>query len=416
MHAVLLKSLAVANSGANCTRLGKEARCCYWGGYNQDKEFSLVSYELYKYFRDHTKGFLRTGGIFGKCESLFGVRRQGHAETAQGYLGEYVSGNYFSMFGIQASAGRTLTPADDQAKAAPAVVMSFRLWQQRYGLDPRVVGSTFDLDEKPFTVVGISPPGFIGDTLRNNPPDFFLPLAAENFGGGGDLNSPDTHWLELIGRLQPDARPSSLQAEMRVALKQWLRSHWGEMSANDRVLFPRQTLFLAPGGAGITAMREEYERWLQILMTVSAFVLLIVCANVANLMLLRGMERRRETSLSMALGARALRLVRRALTESMLLSLIGGAAGLGIAFAGTRLILYFAFPTRGGMAGIPIDAVPSWPVLLFAFGVSLLTGIAFGIAPAWIAAQADPMDALRGASRSTARAGSLPHARCSSFS
>ncbi len=116
---------------------------------------------------------------------------------------------------------------------------------------------------------------------------------------------------------------------MRVELKQWLRSHWGEMSANDRAKFPNQTLYLSPGGAGITSMREQYEHWLQILMMVSGFVLLIVCANVANLMLVRGMERRRQTSLSMALGARASRVVRQALTESILLAFLGGAAGLG---------------------------------------------------------------------------------------
>ena len=195
---------------------------------------------------------------------------------------------------------------------------------------------------------------------------------------------------------------------MRVELKQWLRSHWDEMSANDRARFPEQILFLRPGGAGITSMREEYEHWLQILMMISAFVLLIVCANVANLMLVRGMERRRQISLSMALGAQASRLVRQALTESIWLSLAGGAAGLAIAFAGTRLILHFAFPHVGGLAGVPISASPSMPVLLFAFGVSLVTGVAFGIAPAWMATRVDPIEALRGASRSTARTGSLP--------
>ena len=188
---------------------------------------------------------------------------------------------------------------------------------------------------------------------------------------------------------------------MRVELKQWLRSHWGDMSANDRAQFPDQTLYLSPGGAGITSMREQYEHWLQILMVVSGFVLLIVCANVANLMLVRGMERRQQTSLSMALGARAPRLVRQALTESILLSLLGGAAGLAVAFAGTRLILHFAFPTIGGMAGVPISASPSMPVLLFALGISLITGVAFGIAPAWMATRVDPIEALRGAGRST---------------
>ncbi|MGH9614451.1 MAG: ABC transporter permease, partial [Bryobacteraceae bacterium] len=281
-------------------------------------------------------------------------------------------------------------------------VMSYRLWRQRYGSDPAVIGAAFNLDDKPFTVVGIAPPGFFGDTLRSNPPDFFLPLATE----GDDVNKPDTHWLDLIGRIRPGAAPVSIEAEMRVELKRWLRSHWGEMSANDRANFPKQTLFLSPGGAGITGMREQYEHWLQILMMASGFVLLIVCANVANLLLVRGMERRRQTSLSMALGAQASRLVRQALTESVLLSLLGGAAGLAIAFAGTRLILHFAFPQFNGMASIPIAASPSMPVLLFAFGVSLITGVAFGIAPAWMATRVDPIEALRGASRSTARTGS----------
>lgn len=223
-----------------------------------------------------------------------------------------------------------------------------------------------------------------------------------------DLNKVDTYWLDLIGRARPGAASASIEANMRVELKQWLRSHWGDMSANDRVKFPDQTLFLRPGGAGITGMRDEYEHWLGILMLVSAFVLLIVCANVANLMLVRGMERRRQISLSMALGAQAPRLVRQALTESVLLSLAGGAAGLVVAFAGTRLILDFAFPHVAGMGGVPINASPSIPVLLFAFGVSLITGVAFGIAPGWMATRVDPIEALRGASRSSARTASLP--------
>jgi predicted permease len=406
VYAVLLKSLAVANP-TELLRLGRESRCCYWGGYSQDKEFSLVSYPLYKHFRDNTEGFAELAA-FSATEPLFGVRAQGKSDAAQSYPGEFVSGNYFRMFGITAYAGRTLTPADDQANAAPVAVMSYRLWQQRYGSDPFVIGSTFDLSERSFTIVGISPPGFYGDSLRPNPPDFFLPLSAESNGNDGDLNKPETHWLDLIGRMKSGATPASIQAEMRVELKQWLRSHWGEMSANDRAKFPEQTLFLSPGGAGITIMRDQYEHWLQILMMVSAFVLLIVCANVANLILVRGMERRRQTSLSMALGARPWRLVRQALTECILLSLFGGAAGLIIAFAGTSFILCFVFPRVGDMGSVPIDASPSMPVLLFAFVVSLMTGVAFGIAPAWMATRVDPIEALRGANRSSQRTASLP--------
>jgi len=402
VHAVILRSLVVANP-SELYRLGKESRCCWWGGYSQESEISIVSYDLYKHFRDNTKGFAELAA-FAAGEQVFGVRRSGSSEAAQGYPGEYVSGNYFTMFGIRAYAGRALVPSDDRAGAPPVALMSYRLWQQRYGLDPSVIGSVFNLDNEPVTVVGITPPGFFGDTLRDAPPDFFLPLAAE----GEEVSKPERAWLDLIGRIQPGATPASIEAQMRVELNQWLRSHWGDMTANDRARLPKQTLFLSPGGAGITSMREEYEHWLQILMTVSGFVLLIVCANVANLMLVRGMERRRQTSLSMALGAQASRLVRQALTESVLLAVLGGAAGLGIAFAGTSLILHFAFPAARGMADIPISASPSMPVLLFAFLISLVTGVAFGVAPAWMATRVDPIEALRGASRSTARTGSLP--------
>ena len=213
-HAVLLKSLPVARPD-ELYRLGKEAHCCYLAGYSQDKEFSLVSYDLYKYLRDNTKGFSELAA-FPAVELLFGVRRSGNSEAAQTYAGEFVSGNYFATFGLGAYAGRTLTPADDQPGAPPVAVMSHRLWQERYGSDPSIIGSTFNVDEKPFTVVGIAPPGFFGDTLRSTPPDFFLPLNTEPYvESEADLNKYGQHWLELIGRIVPDARPAAIQAEMR---------------------------------------------------------------------------------------------------------------------------------------------------------------------------------------------------------
>src|SRR5947208_2663240 len=179
VHAVLLKSLPVTNPD-ELYRLGKESRCCYMGGYSQEKEFSLVSYDLYKYLRDKTKGFSELAA-FPAPEPLFGVRRSGSSEAAQSYPGEFVSGNYFTMFGIKAYAGRALSPQDDHPGAPPVAMMSYRLWQQQYGSDPSVIGGTFNLDDKPFAVVGITPPGFFGDALRNTPPDFFVPLNTEPY-------------------------------------------------------------------------------------------------------------------------------------------------------------------------------------------------------------------------------------------
>jgi predicted permease len=405
VHAVMLKSLPVANP-SQLYRLGKELHCCVWGGYNQGGEFSIVSYELYKHFRDNTTGFEELAAFQAGGTSL-GVRRARSTDAAESYFGEFVSGNYFAMFGVNAYAGRLLTTADDQAGAPPAAIISYRVWQQKYGNDPSVVGEVFNIDAKPFTVVGVTPPGFYGDTLRDRPPDFFLPLATEPSVQGENslLRQAQIHWLDLIGRVPARTSVGAIEAQMRVELQAWLQSHAGDMNANDRERIPKQTVFLSPGGAGITSMRNQYERWLQILMMASGFVLLIVCANVANLMLVRGMERRQQTSLSMALGARPSRLVGQALTESILLSLLGGALGLAIAFGGTRVILYFVFE---GATASPISAWPSLPVLLFAFGVSLATGAAFGIAPAWMSTHTDPIEALRGANRSTRRTGSVP--------
>ena len=406
VNAILLKSLPVANPG-ELYRLGREAHCCYLGGYSQDKEFSLVSYDLYRYLKDNTRGFSELAA-FPSNQLLFGVRRSNTSDAAQSYQGEFVSGNYFRMFGISPYAGRTFTDADDQPGAPPVAVISYRLWEQRYGADPSVIGSTFDVDQKPVTVVGVAPPGFFGDTLRDAATEIFLPLNTEPVvESDSDLKKYNIHWLNLIGRIDPGVSPTSIEAQMRVELKQWLAMHWGEMSASDRAKFPEQTLFLSPGGAGITSMRQRYEEWLLILMTVTGFVLLIVCANVANLMLIRSMERRQQTSVSMALGAPAYRVISQTLLESILLAFAGGGVGLAIAFASTRLILRFAFPALQGFAAVPIEASPSIPVLLFALATSIATGLCFSIAPAWMSTRVDPIEALRCSVRSMVRAGSL---------
>jgi len=406
VDAILLKSLPVENP-SELLRLGRESHCCYFDGFSQKGEWSIVSYDLYRYLRDHTRGFVELAA-FQDLTLILGVRRAGGLDNAQSYPGEFVSGNYFQMFGVEGYAGRMLTPGDDQPSSPPAAVMSYRLWHERYGSDPSVVSAVFNLDDKPFTIVGIAPPGFFGDSLRNPSPDFFLPLNTEPYVDvEADLKLPFQHWLELIGRIEPGRNPAAIEAEMRVNLKQWLLAHWNQMSANDRARFPEQTLYLSPGGAGITSMRERYERWLRILMLASGFVLLVVCANIANLMLVRGLERRRQISPSMALGAPVSRVVKGPLLECILLSLAGGAAGLAVAFLATRLIVRLAFPSLAGLAGVPISVLPSLPVLLFALIASLTTGVAFAVAAAWMAARVDPIESLRGSGRSTTRAGSL---------
>jgi predicted permease len=402
---VLFKSLPVANP-SRLYRVGNQSHCCSYFGYSQSGEFSIFSYDLYLHLRDHTEGFEQLAAFEAGMDDL-GVRRVGSSHPAERYFGEFVSGNYFSMFGLGAYAGRAISPSDDRPGAPPVAVMSYRLWSQKYALDPSVAGSVFFFNSKPFTVVGIAPPGFFGDTLRTTPPDFFLPLAAEPLitGDGSALHLPAAHWLDLIGRLRPGVNPVSIEAQMRVGLRQWLDSHLADMNPNQRTRIARQTLYLRPGGTGISSMREAYERWLRILAAVSGIVLLLVCANVANLMLVRGLERRLETSLAMALGARPFRLVRRALTESLMLSVLGGSAGIAVALAGTRLILHFAFP---GSTASPLSAAPSLPVLAFALAVSLVTGIAFGIAPAWMATRVEPIEALRGANRATRHSAAWP--------
>jgi predicted permease len=398
-YAVMFRSLAVARP-SELYKLGKQSHCCLFTSYGQAREFSMVSYELYQHFRDRTRGFAELAA-FEASESLFAMRRMKTKETVQSYSGEFVSGNYFLMFGIQPYVGRMLMASDDQLGAPPTVVMSYRLWQEKYHSDPSIIGTEFAVDGKPFHLIGITPPAFFGDRLRNAPPDLYLPLSSEPLlEANASLNKVDNSWLDVIGRIEHGTNPASLEAQMRVELKQWLRSHWTDMSSNDRTLFAQQTLHLTPGGSGITSMRQEYEHWLHILIVISGIALMIVCANVANLMLVRGLEQRSQIALSVALGAQLGRMARQVLTESMVLAMTGGVAGVAVSYAATGLILHFAFPAQNGMTSIAISAAPSLPVLAFTFSVAALTGIAFGLVPSWLAARADPIDALRGVGRS----------------
>jgi predicted permease len=398
VHAVLLKSLPVAKP-SELYRIGDNENCCVNGGMQDN--WSLFSYDKYVAFRDGTEGFTELAA-FQAGRSLAGVRRAGKNEPAESQRTQYVSGNYFSMFGIGAYAGRVFTPEDDRKGAEPVAVMSFRTWQQKYGLDPSIIGSTFTFNGQPFTVVGVAPPSFYGDRLEITPA-FWLPLETERLldRPATLMDFPKADWLDLIGRIAPGADPQRIEAQLQVKLRQWLLSPVAELDEGERGLVPKQTLHLSPGGAGVQMMREEYESGLHLLLWVSGFVLLIACANVANLMLVRAASRRQQISLRTALGATRSRQVAQVLNESTALSLLGGMVGIAFAFWGTNLILRLAFQNDP----VAISPMPSLPVLGFTFAVSLLTGILFGIAPAWLMARADPIEALRGAHRSTSGSG-----------
>ncbi|MGZ4731474.1 MAG: ABC transporter permease [Terriglobales bacterium] len=395
VHAVLLKSLPVATP-SELIRIGDNENCCVNGGL-QDS-WSLFSYDKYKTFRDGTRGFTELAA-FQAGRSLMGVRCNASNQPAESLVTQYVSGNYFAMFGIRAYAGRMFTQQEDRQGAEPVVVMSYATWQQKYGLDPSVIGASFTFNGQPFTVIGVAPPRFYGDRIESSPA-FWMPLNAEVMidGPSNLMQFPDSDWLDLIGRIAPGGDPKAIEAQMQVELKQWLLSPVSKLESGERELVPKQTLHLSPGGAGVQMMRDEYQSGLHLLMWVSGFVLLIACANVANLRLVWAASRRQQTSVRTALGASRSRQMVQVLTESTLLALLGGIVGVAFAFGCTRLILRLAFQDNH----VAIDAMPSLPVLGFTFGVSLLTGILFGVAPAWMMARADPADALRGAHRSTA--------------
>ena len=172
------------------------------------------------------------------------------------------------------------------------------------------------------------------------------------------------------------------------------------MEPGEKELWEKQTLHLTPGGAGVAALRDEYADGLKLLLIAAGCVLLVACGNLANLMLARGLKERAQTSIRVAMGASRTRIIRRSLVECVTLSAIGGALGIAVAYAGTRLILHLAFQNGRPDNFVPVSATPSLPVLLFTLGVSFLTGIIFGIAPAWVTSHADPVEALRGINRS----------------
>ena len=398
INTVMLKSLPVVDP-ASLYRIGEGNDCCIEGSAQDNWDF--FSYDFYQRMQQNTPEFSSLAA-FQAGGSTYGVRRGQTDRAAKPLREEMVSGNYFSTFGLGAFMGRTIAPSDDQPNSAPVAMLSYRTWQQQYGSDPSIVGSTFIVSDHPVTIIGITPPGFFGETLRANPPDLWIPINQEPiFAGPNSLLHHFQAWLRVIGRLKPGASTATTGQRMTALIRGWLVNDSGmpaDWMAGIKANLPKQNIKVLPAGAGVGVMKANYADSLHILLTVCCLVLLIACANIANLLLARGASRRTQTSIRLALGASRNRLIRQSLTESILLSVFGGAAGLAVAFLGVKAIVAMAFH---GAHFVPIDAAPSLPVLAFAFALSLVTGTIFGTAPAWLATHADPVEALRGANRST---------------
>jgi predicted permease len=399
IHAVMLRSLPVSDP-SRLYRVGDGTSCCVQGG-PQDR-WGMFSYPLFERLRTEMPEFEEVTA-FQAGGARVSVRRVDADTTPRPLRSEFVTGNYFSTLGVSAFGGRVLSADDDRPGAAPALVMSHHVWQGTYGGDRSMLGATLVVEGHPFTVIGVTPPGFFGETLRGDPPDLWIPLQQEPLLNGNTslLHQPVAAWLRVIGRLRPGATADGMSARLTGVLRQWMQHDSGypaNWMPDINQSLSRQVITVVPAGAGVGIMKEQYGRSLQILLGVCGLVLLIACANVANLLLARGVARRTQTAVRMAMGASRRQIVMQALVESTVLSVAGGIAGLFVAVGAARLLLALAF---AGTTFLPIDTNPAPLVLAFALGLALVTGIVFGAAPAWFATRTNPIDALRGAGRTT---------------
>jgi predicted permease len=343
------------------------------------------SYPLFEAVRDHNQTL---AGIFTFADGAMNVSIDGEAELAPNG-GQYVSSAYFSSLGVRAAAGRTFTAEDDQVSAPHAVaVISYGYWRQRFARDPAAVGKTIYLNGYPFTVIGVTPAQFFGISPGHSP-DVTVPITMcplLNQGQEGTwLRSRSAWWLPVMARLKPGVSPERATADLNVALQQYLGEDASQKTWHMRFV-------LEPGAWGSSA-RSKPQAWkaLGILMALVGLVLLIACANIANLLLARGAARQKEIALRLSIGAGRWRLIRQLLTESLLLAAFGGAAGLALALWGTQLLVKL-LAQNGGPA---LDLYTNGRVLGFTAAVSLFTGLVFGLLPAFRATRIELTNALK---------------------
>jgi predicted permease len=356
-----------------------------------DDVWTLFSIPTYRHFARNVPA-LEEVAAFRSGEARLAVLAPGEGATeAQLASGQLVSGNFFPLLRVKPALGRTLLPEDDTEAATPVAVVSYLYWQTRWAGDRGIVGRRLTVNGTPLTVVGVMPESFFGLRVRR-PADAWIPLhlqprieQRESY-----LEARDVYWLNLVGRLRPGSDLRAAQAQVDVALKQYLRTQGGTPPPEDwQRALERGSIRLVPGARGLSGLRTRYAEPLRLLMAVAAFVLLIACANLTNLLLSRGLERRPEISMRLAMGAARGRLVRMLLTESLLLAGAGGFAGLLLALWGVDLLKTMVSKTA------PVDVGLNVPVLAFTAATSMAAGILFGIAPALRAGRLDLASAMR---------------------
>ena len=349
---------------------------------------NLFSFPDYSYIRDHNQSFSDVLAVFEEERFLLGENRP--SSDPEEILGNFVSENYFAMLGGSTYLGRSFTAEENSVPGRDAVVvLSHGFWQRRFGSDAHLVGSSIKLNGKPFTVIGITHPEFIG--LRQEMPDIWLPLAmraAMATNGFEDVapekrdwyGGRDFTWLSIFARLRPGTTAPEARTEMNVLLGQL-----DTQSTTD----PKPTIAVDP----INDLKVPIEAWMFIGMVLgaTALILLIACFNIANMQLARAIARQKEIGVRLCLGASRWRLVRQLLIESLVLSVVGGVAGVLLAWWSLNLFLSVIFVRYGGaeMERIAIDLTPDWRVLAYSFGLALMSGIAFGLVPALRATRPD---------------------------